>query len=168
MYFTKGSQKKVRHHLEWSHINSKMCSVITEDNRSKIQPVPEHFRHFAHFVTRYCASDPASYANTSEEDSNQRQKHWTAQVLVSRPKQPKSRIIVNPLRPNVFYHILSSVSLLMYKLLSCRVNIEYMSCLILQTLLMDPHSDDPIPSHVLFKRQPNVETTMCSSKNNQM
>ena len=54
LYFTKGSQKKVRHHLEWSHINSKMCSVISEDNRSRIQPVPEHFRHFAHFVTRYC------------------------------------------------------------------------------------------------------------------
>ena len=45
-------EKKVGHHLEWSHIKSKMCSVISEDNRTRIQPVPEHFRHFAHFVTR--------------------------------------------------------------------------------------------------------------------
>ena len=42
LYFAKGSQKKVGRHLEWSHINSKMCSVIIEDNRTRIQPVPEH------------------------------------------------------------------------------------------------------------------------------
>ena len=44
--------KKVRRHLEWSHINSKMCSVISEGNRTRIQPVIKLFRHFAHFVTR--------------------------------------------------------------------------------------------------------------------
>ena len=27
-----------------------MSSVISEDNRTRIQPVPEHFKHFAHFV----------------------------------------------------------------------------------------------------------------------
>ena len=108
-----------------------------------------------------CASVLSNYLNTSEQDSNQRQKHWTPQVLVSRPKQPKSRIIVNPLRPNVFYHILSSVSLLMYKLLSCRVNIEYMSCLILQILLMGPHF---ISSHILMI----PSHPKCSSKDNQM
>ena len=48
-------QKKVGHHLEWSHINSKMCYVICEGNRSRIQPVLEDFKYFAHFVTRYCA-----------------------------------------------------------------------------------------------------------------
>ena len=47
------TKKKVGHHLEWSHIKSKMCSVISEDNRTRIQPVPEHFIHFAHFVTRF-------------------------------------------------------------------------------------------------------------------
>ena len=48
----KEAKKKVGHHSEWSTINSEICSVISDNNRTKIQPVPNHFRHFAHFVTR--------------------------------------------------------------------------------------------------------------------
>ena len=54
LYFTKGGQKKVAPHLEWTHIDSKMCSGTLEANRTRIQPVLKHFRHFAHFVSRYC------------------------------------------------------------------------------------------------------------------
>jgi len=60
------SEKKVGHHLEWSHIKSKMCSVISEDNRTRIQPVPEHFRHFAHFVARYCTGAFNSFLHKVE------------------------------------------------------------------------------------------------------
>ena len=51
------TKKKVGHHLEWSHIKSKMCSVSDFHRRTRIQPVLEHFRHFAHFVSLYCPSD---------------------------------------------------------------------------------------------------------------
>ena len=53
LYFTKGSQKKVRRHLERAHIDSKMCSGLLGTTRTRIQPVIKPSRHFAHFVTRY-------------------------------------------------------------------------------------------------------------------
>ena len=52
LYFTKGGQKKAATHLEWTHIDSKMCSGTLEANRTIIQPVLKHFRHFARFVSR--------------------------------------------------------------------------------------------------------------------
>ena len=52
LYFTKGSQKKVRRHLERAHIDSKMCSGLLGATRTRIQPVIKPARHFAHFVTR--------------------------------------------------------------------------------------------------------------------
>ena len=56
LYFTKGGQKKVRHHLERAHIDSKMCSGLLGATRTRIQPVLKPLRHFAHFVTRYSPS----------------------------------------------------------------------------------------------------------------
>ena len=53
MYFTKGSQKKVAHPLEWSDINSKNIPVISEGNLTRIQQVLGLARHFAHFVSLY-------------------------------------------------------------------------------------------------------------------
>ena len=56
--------KKVRRHLERSHINSKMCSVISEGNRTRIQPVIKLFGNFAHFVTRYLPPHPFKSCNS--------------------------------------------------------------------------------------------------------
>ena len=47
------SQKKVAHPFEWSDINSKNIPVISEGNRTRIQPVLGLARHFAHFVSLY-------------------------------------------------------------------------------------------------------------------
>ena len=58
LYFTKGSRKKVRRHLERAHIDSKMCSGLLGATPTRIQPVIKPLRHFAHFVTRYDSISP--------------------------------------------------------------------------------------------------------------
>ena len=50
LYFTKGGQKKVGHHLEKAHIDSKMCSGPLRAIRTRIRPVPKPSRHFAHLT----------------------------------------------------------------------------------------------------------------------
>ena len=56
-YFAKGSQKKVAHHLERVHIDSKICSRLLGATRTRIQPVLKLLRRFAHFVSRYSSVD---------------------------------------------------------------------------------------------------------------
>ena len=51
LYFTKGSQKKVGHHLERAHIDSKMSSGLLGAARTRIKPVIRPSRDFAYFVT---------------------------------------------------------------------------------------------------------------------
>ena len=46
-------QKKIGHHLEKAHIDSRMCSGLLGATRTRIQPVIRPSRHFAHSVTRY-------------------------------------------------------------------------------------------------------------------